>query len=125
MAAHPIAEASITLYLALSLSLCLTEGSQLGRAAANQEAETESEGGAGGGGCPPPPPAPRMPCKCCKQTDRVIEGLTHIWTSVLRRTLAVILWSPTRTCSPTRGHGGGKPQRREHFCWQSIIQAAA
>lgn len=41
MAAHPIAEASITLYLSLPLSL--TEGSQLGRAAANQERETASE----------------------------------------------------------------------------------
>lgn len=45
MAAHPIAEASITLYLSLPLSPCLTEDSQLGRAAANQESETESKGG--------------------------------------------------------------------------------
>lgn len=44
MAAHPIAEASITLPLSLSLPLCLTEGSQLGKRAANQEVETESEG---------------------------------------------------------------------------------
>lgn len=49
MAAHPIAEASITLPLSLSLSLCLTEGSQLGERAANQDAETESEGDKGGG----------------------------------------------------------------------------
>lgn len=45
MAAHPIAEASITLYLSLPVSPCLTEDSQLGRAAANQESETESKGG--------------------------------------------------------------------------------
>lgn len=49
MAAHPIAEASITLCLALSLSPCLSEDSQLGRAVANQKSETESEGGVGGG----------------------------------------------------------------------------
>lgn len=45
MAAHPIAEASITLRLALPLSPCLSEDSQLGRAVANQESQTQSEGG--------------------------------------------------------------------------------
>lgn len=70
MAAHPIAVASIT--LPLPLSLCPTEHSQLGERAANQEAET-------GGGLPlPPPNTPSMLCCCSRQTDRVTErARTH------------------------------------------------
>lgn len=79
MAAHPIAEASITLYLSLPLSLpdrgqsAGQSGGQSGERDRAKENEEEE-----GKVAPPPPLVPRMLCNCCKQTDRVMEGLTHI-----------------------------------------------
>lgn len=93
MAAHPIAEASITLYRSLPPSLsdrgqsAGQSSGQSGERARAKENEEEEKGDS----LPPPPLAPTMLCNCCKQTDRVTEGLTHVWTSVLLRTLAVIL----------------------------------
>lgn len=89
MAAHPIAEASITLYLSPSVSV-----SDRGQSAGQSSSQSGERGRErrrtrrrGGGS---PPLAPRMLCNCCKQTDRVTEGLTHIRSRIVLRTLAVI-----------------------------------